>query len=110
MNSPPSRHDVTSHIKNERKKPGTSLRTTPVLADHDVVIPQDVRLEAFQDLAAKLAGGEGVRFLLGVVRVRHVGPVGVEAGGPLLVQAVVDGDVVRAGVVEDCLWEGGRGG
>ena len=79
-----------------------------MLADHDVVIPQDVGLEPFQDLAAKLAGGEGVRFLLGVVRVRHVGPVGVEAGGPLLVQAVVDGDVVRAGVVEDCLWGGGE--
>ena len=71
-------------------------RAVPVLADDDVAVARDIGREPVEDLRAPAALGEGVRLVLRLVHVRHVRPALVETRAPLLVQAVVDGDPVRA--------------
>jgi hypothetical protein len=72
-----------------------------VLALYHVPVAKHVQAQPFEDLCAPAAVGEGVGGILRVVHVRHVCPALVEAGLPLLVQAVVYGDVVFAGAGDE---------
>jgi hypothetical protein len=72
-----------------------------VLAHYHVPVAQNARAQSFEGLCTPAAVGEGVGGLLCMGYVRHVRSALVEAGLPLLVQAVVDGDVVFAGAGDD---------